>query len=445
MENIANWSNLTWQEKREVRFNKWLNPPGVKFVNKDAEKQYKTRVTRFIKAIKLEEPDRVPVMLPAQYFPAVYAGSNLKKAMNDYAELERAWLKYLREFEMDSFIPPSLVFPGKVLEILGYKIQKWPGHGLADDAPSHQFVEGEYMKADEYDAFIRDPADYLQRVFLPRSNDALKGFSRLAPITPMIGIPVSYVASFGDPEVRASYQKLLEAGQEAMKWLAVVGRISDEALSTGYPNIWGGMSGAPFDMIGDWLRGTHGIMMDMFKQPAKLHEAMEKIVPIAVSEVTGSADVLDCPVIFMPLHKGTGGFMSNKQFEEFYWPTFKKVMSGLINEGLVPMPFAEGDYEPRLDIIKDMPDSSVVWFFEKMDMVKARKVLGGKACIAGNVPVTVMTTGTPEEVKKRCRDLIKACAPGGGYILTASAFIDEGNPENLRAMMEAAKEFGVYK
>jgi uroporphyrinogen-III decarboxylase len=444
MKGISNWDQLNWQEKREVRFSKWLNPPDVKFINKDAEQQYKARVTRFIKAIKLEEPDRVPVMLPAQYFPAFYAGSSLKNAMYDYGELERAWLKYLREFEMDSFIPPSLVFPGKVLEILGYKIQKWPGHGLADNAPSHQFVEGEYMKAGEYDDFIRDPADYLQRVFLPRSNTALQGFSKLNPITPMIGIPVSYVASFGDPEVRASYLKLLEAGQEAMKWLAAVGRISDTAVSSGYPNIWGGMSGAPFDMVGDWLRGTQGIMMDMFQRPDKLYEAMERIVPIAIEETINSASISVCPVVFMPLHKGTGGFMSNKQFEEFYWPSYKKVLMGLINEGLVPLPFAEGDYEPRLEIVKDMPRSSMVWFFEKMDMAKAKKILGGSACIAGNVPVTVMTTGTPDDVKKRCRELIKVCAPGGGYILTASAFLDEVNPENLRAIMAAAKEFGKY-
>jgi len=238
---------------------------------------------------------------------------------------------------------------------------------------------------------------------------------------------------------------LMEAGQEAMKWLAAVGKISDEALSSGFPNIWGGMSGAPYDMIGDWLRGTQGIMMDMFQRPDKLHEAMERIVPIAINEAVNAASVSVCPVVFMPLHKGTGGFMSNKQFEEFYWPTFKKVLLGLINEGLVPMPFAEGDYEPRLEIISDMPRSSMVWFFEKMDMAKAKKILGSEASIAGNVPVTVMTTGTPEEVKKRCRELIKVCAPGGGYILTASAFIDKGNPENLRAMMEAAKEYGIYK
>jgi uroporphyrinogen-III decarboxylase len=443
MQGISNWSSLSWQEKREARFKKWLNP-GARFVSKEAEKLYKERVTRFIKAIKLEEPDRVPVMMPAQYFPAVYAGTNLKTVMGDYAELERAWMKFMRDFEMDSFTSPSLVFPSKVLEMLDYKIQKWPGHGLPDNAPSHQFVEGEYMKPTEYDDFLRDPADYLQRVFLPRSNGALKGFSKLSPVTPMIGIPLSYIGSFADPDVQASYLRLLEAGIEAAKWGQTVGKIGHEALTNGLPAIWGGMSGAPFDMMGDWLRGTQGIMMDMFQRPKKLHAAMEMIVPIAVNEIVSTADALECPVVFMPLHKGTGGFMSNKQFAEFYWPTFKQVMLGLINEGLVPMPFAEGDYEPRLDIIKDMPESSTVWFFERMDMARAKKVLGGVSCIAGNVPVTVMTTGTPEDVKERCRDLIKVCAPDGGYILTASAFMDIGDPENLRVLMEAAKEYGVY-
>jgi uroporphyrinogen-III decarboxylase len=197
-------------------------------------------------------------------------------------------------------------------------------------------------------------------------------------------------------------------------------------------------------MVGDWLRGTQGIMMDMFQRPAKLHEAMARLVPIAINESVSAADADASPLVFMPLHKGTGGFMSNKQFEEFYWPSFKAVMLGLINEGLVPLPFAEGDYEPRLEIIRDMPRTSVVWYFEKMNMVKAKQVLGGHTCFAGNVPVTVMVTGKPQEVKQLCRELIEICAPGSGYILTASAFMDIGNPENLRAMMAAAKEYGKY-
>jgi hypothetical protein len=444
MKEAINRADMTWEEKREERFRRWLSPD-VKFESAEAEKLYRERVTRFIKAIKLEEPDRVPVMLPVEYYPAYYAGGNLGKVMYDYDELRRAWLKFMREFDMDSFNAPSLVFPGRVLDMIDYRIMKWPGRGLPDGAPTHQYIEGEYMTADEYDAFIHNPSDYLMRYFLPRSMGKLESFRKLGPITPMVGIPVFYISQFGDPEIRATYQALLEAGQECLKWAMVVAEVGQASLAAGFPTVWGGMSQAPYDLVGDMLRGTHGIMMDMFQRPDKLHEAMEMLVPLTIAETVASANASGCPVIFIPLHKGTGGFMSNKQFETFYWPTFKKVMMGLIEEGLVPMPFAEGNYEPRLEIIRDMPRGSVIWFFEQMDMARAKKILGDVACIAGNVPASTLCTGTPRDVREHCRRLIATCAPGGGYILTAAVHMDKGNPDNLRAMMDAAREYGVYR
>lgn len=436
-------ADMSWEEKREERFKRWLSP-GIKFNSPEAEKFYKERVTRFVKAIKLENPDRVPVMIPVQFYPSVYGGYNLGTVMHDYAKMKEAWLKFLNDFEADSFLPPSLVLPARVMEMIDFKLLKWPGGELPEDTPSYQFVEGEYMPAEEYDALIYDPADYLQRYFLPRAAGVFKPFSKLARLTPFVAIPVGYVAQFADPEIRKAYETIFEASQEAVMWAMAVGEMSQIGLSAGYPNIWGGMSQAPFDMVGDFLRGTRGIMMDMFQRPDKLQEAMAKLVPVAISDAVASADVSGCPIIFIPLHKGTGGFMSNKQFEEFYWPTFKEVMMGLVNEGLVPLPFAEGNYEPRLEIIADMPRSSTVWFFEHMDMAKAKKIVGANTCIAGNVPVTMMVTGKPEEVKEHCRKLIEVCAPGSGYIMTAGAWMDIGNPDNLRAMMEAAKEYGVY-
>jgi len=439
------WAELSSEERREERFKKWLSPPGVKFSSSEAEKSYKARVNRFIKAIKLEEPDRVPVMLPVQFFPAFYAGGTLKTVMYDYKELKRSWLKFLHDFEMDSFLGPMLVLPGKMLEMIDYKIQVWPGHGLADDIPSYQYIEGEYMTPNEYDALIKDPADFLLRTFLPRSVGAFAGFRKLGPMTPFIGIPVFYITQFSDPEIRASVQALLDAAEEGAKWQAAVMEVGLEALKAGFPSIWGAFCGAPYDLIGDMLRGTKGIMMDMYQRPDKLVEAMERIAPIVIDEAVGGATASGCPVIFMPLHKGTGGFMSNKQFTTFYWPTLKKVMMGLIEEGLVPMPYAEGDYLPRLEIIKDMPRGKVIWFFERMDMAKAKEVLGDNACIAGNLPASVLCTGTPQEVTEGCHQLIDTCAQGGGYILSAAAHMDKGDPENLRAMMKTAKEYGVYR
>jgi uroporphyrinogen-III decarboxylase len=409
------------------------------------EKLYQARVTRFIKAIKLEEPDRVPVLLPAGNFAAYYDGGNLKKVMYDYDALKKAWLKFIRDFESDSFMGPGLVLPGKVLDMIDFKLEKWPGHGLGDDISSYQYIEGEYMPAAEYDQLIADPADYLLRRFLPRSVGAFKPFMKLAPITPFVGIPVFFIAQFGDPEVSRAIRTLLDAAEEMNKWAAAVAEVNVAALDAGLPAIRGGMSGAPFDMIGDFMRGTAGVMMDMYRRPEKLKLAAERLVPNVIAEAVGQANASGCPVILMPLHKGTDNFMSSKQFETFYWPTLRQVMMGLIEEGCVPMPFAEGLYNNRLEIIKDLPRSSTIWYFEATDMAKAKKVLGDYACIAGNIPVSILATGTPADVTAHCKRLIEICAPGGGYILTGGAQIDKGNPANLHAIMDAAKKYGVYK
>jgi uroporphyrinogen-III decarboxylase len=257
--------------------------------------------------------------------------------------------------------------------------------------------------------------------------------------------PMAYIMSASRPEVQQAFQSLIDAASEMRKWVQAVGEVSREMLEEGFPSFGGGMAGAPFDNLSDTLRGTQGIVMDMYRQPEKIHEAMERLVPIIIKGAVRGADNALSPVIPMPLHKGDQSFMSPIQFEEFYWPTFKKVLLGLVEEGLVPMPFAEGNYEPRLEIIADMPRSAIIWYFEVMDMAKAKQVLGDVSCIAGNVPVSLLVTSTPDVVKEACRRLIEICAPGGGYILTGGAGMNTGNPDNLHAIMDAAREYGTYK
>jgi uroporphyrinogen-III decarboxylase len=439
------WGELSPDEKREERFKRWLWPPDVKFVSPEAEKAYRERVARFVKVIKLDEPDRVPCLLPAAFFPAYYAGITLQTAIYDYDELRRAWLKFLHEFDMDAYNSPGFVLPGKVFDDLDYKIYKWPGHGLSPDVPSYQFVEGEYMKADEYDALIRDPSDFWMRVYMPRIFGALEPFRKLTPFTDIIEIPTAYFIAYTRPDVQAALQALIDAGRETAKWLEAVDEVNLAALEAGYPSFWSGFAKAPFDTIGDTLRGTQGIITDMYRRPDKLMEAMERITPLTVESAVASANASGVPSTMIPLHKGADAFMSSKQFETFYWPSLKKVVLGMINEGIVPMLFAEGSYNQRLEIVKDLPRGAVIWYFDQTDMARAKEVLGDTACIAGNVPVSILCTGTPQAVKEYCRKLIEVCGKGGGYILTGGASIDEGNPDNLRAMMAAAREYGVYQ
>ncbi len=446
MEGVSNWKELTPAQKQAARFKKWLDAPGVKFKNTEAEKLYKARVTRFTKAIKLERPDRVPCALPVGYFPAYYAGYDLKTVMYDYKKQRDAWLKFMYDFgDMDTYGGPGLVLPAKALEIIDHKLHKWPGHGLANDVRSYQFVEKDYMKSDEYDKLINDPSDFWLRTFMPRQAGGYAALARLPHLTAFVGIPIFYISAFADPEIQKAYKTIFKAAEEITKWQKITGEVSRIALEEGYPGFSGGFSGAPFDMLTDMLRGTKGIFIDIYRQPEKIHEAMERLVPIVIEEAVNIANMNLSPIVMMPLHKGEKGFMSQKQFETFYWPTFKKVLMGMINEGLVPMPFAEGNYIPRLETIQDMPRGSMIWYFEYMDMAKAKATVGRNNCIYGNLPVSTMVTGTPEEVKEGCRKLIETCAPGSGYILSAAASMDFGKVENLHAMMDAAKEYGVYK
>ena len=89
--------------------------------------------------------------------------------------------------------------------------------------------------------------------------------------------------------------------------------------------------------------------------------------------------------------------------------------------GFVPYLFAEGAYNSRLEAIADVPKGKTLWQFDRTDMRRAKEVLGGIACIQGNVPNTLLQLGTVEEVQDYCRDLIEAVAPGGGFILDVGA------------------------
>jgi uroporphyrinogen-III decarboxylase len=66
-------------------------------------------------------------------------------------------------------------------------------------------------------------------------------------------------------------------------------------------------------------------------------------------------------------------------------------------------------------------------------------------CIMGNVPSSILQTGSPDEVREYCRKLIDAVGKDGGFILSPRSSIDEAKPENIKAMIDFTKEYGVYR
>jgi uroporphyrinogen-III decarboxylase len=439
------WQEMTWQEKRKKRFNKWLSAEGISFRSPEAKQKYRERATRMIKAIAMEIPDRVPVHLTSGSIIAYNAGVTLKDVIYDYSKIIPAWMKWLEDYDQDTNDIPGF-FPARVYEILDYRTMKWPGGGLPDNASLQNFVEKEYMQADEYDLFMNNPFDFGARYFTPRTWGAFEPLAHIPPLSSYQGLPQRLMAMCQDPAFQKLFKAIWKASQENAKYQEVIKQCSQISLETGFPPLTGGMAQAPFDTIADSLRGTRGTSMDIYRQPEKLLDTLEAIVDRSVKSAVDMTNMARSPVVLIPMHKGDVSFMSVKQFEEFYWPTFRKLLLGLINEGCVPWMVIDGRYDKaRLEIISDLPRSSVVWNMEKTDMFEAKEILGNSACITGNVTATQLYTHSPQDIKEYCRKLIEFCGKNGGYILSLGSGPDKCDPASLHAIVEAAYEYGVYK
>ena len=71
------------------------------------------------------------------------------------------------------------------------------------------------------------------------------------------------------------------------------------------------------------------------------------------------------------------------------------------------------------------------------DLKKAKEVLGGKVCVAGNVsPTGVFFSGTPKEVISEGKACVEAWGEGGGYVLASGCDFPKDVPfENIQALM----------
>ncbi len=408
---------------------------------------FETRIGRINDAIALRKPDRVPFFPTYHLFPARYVGMTYQEAFYDQERWLAAFEKAILDHDPDLYFQPgaAIAASGAAHEALDNKQIHWPGHGVAAHR-TFQFIEGEYMKAEEYDEFLEDPSDWTVRKYLPRIYGNLQGLGMLPPLTSMLagyaGSGITGILAI--PPVAAAFQALQQAAQVSAGWSMGYAQFEKEMNAQGYPAFATAVALAPYDLISDMLRGMRGTMKDMYRCPDKLIAAMERILPIQIGGAIGQAHMSGNPRIFIPLHRGADGFMSDEQFERFYWPTLKALILALIDAGLVPGPFWEGGYNQRLQYLKELPPGKVMGIFDRSDLVKVKEVLGDTMCIAGGMPISLLQAGTPEQVRAETKKIIETVGWDGGFIMSTSSVLDEADPVLVQAWADATREYGGY-
>ena len=415
-------------------------------MEKTAKQLRQEREKRIMDAIQLRMPDRVPVISAMGYFPARYTGIPCSAAYYDYDAWYDAYKKTLRDFQPDMIFQQGFS-PGKALEILNPKQMRWPGYGV-DPYQGHQSIEIDNMKADEFDEYMNDTSAYRVRVFMCRTSENLAGLALLPPLSELGGGPMGIQAlamAFGEPKLAKAIHTLQKAGREMRRWRTRQEKFNKLILDMGFPQYFQGAAMPPYDVISHSLRGMTGTMLDMFRQPDKLLEMCEYLLKKTLERPMPPPNEYGNIRIFMTNTRGSDDFLSMQQFRTFYWPTFKKLVMALIERGMTPCIFFEGNFTSRLEYLLEFPRGKMLARFDTTDIFRAKEVLKDHVCIEGNVPSSLLQVGTVQQVKDYCKKLIDVCGKGGGYILSPRSSTDEVKPANLKAMIEFTKEYGVYK
>jgi hypothetical protein len=400
---------------------------------------------RITDAIHLKPTDRVPIICGLGYFPAKYAGIPSSAAYYDFDAWLAAYRKTLVDYHADMIFHQGFT-PGKALEILKPNNLRWPGYGV-DPYKGHQSIEIESMQAEDYDAYLADPTDFMFRTMVARSSDELAGWANLPKLDVLGGGmgAQGLAMAFTDPGVEKAIKVLQKTGREMRKWTKRQAKFNKVMLECGYPQYFQGSAGPPYDRLSIAMRGMRGTMMDMYRNPDKIIATCEKILQAALNTPLPPPNEFGNIRLFMTITRGSDDFLSKAQLDKFYWPTFRKLIHSLIDRGGTPCVFLEGNFVSKLEYLLDFPKGKMLIRLDTTDIQRAKDVLKGHLCIQGNVPSSLLQTGSVQDVKNYCKNLIDTVGKGGGFILSPRSSTDEVKPENLKAMIDFTREYGVYR
>lgn len=411
----------------------------------DYEARYQERKLRIETAIANGIPDRVPnVMRPGSY-PLFQAGISSGRAMVDHEAACKAMLDFYTQYSYTDVASATGHVPAaKALEALQVKNYRWPGDpkGLPENG-AYQFIEYPTLLEDEYEELFADPASFWLRKRLPRTIGLLE---RMADVDylDLACTGTGGMSFLTSPERIPVYKGLLAAAEENARMIEIGDIYNAKLRDLGYYDMSGGGGATAFDILGDSLRGTMGMMEDLIVNREDVKRALDLFSDLHIRNSLKFCKASGKRYKWVMLHKGFDNFISEKDYAELYWPYLRKWIMTLIDNDITPVVYTEGAYTSRLKFLKDVPKNKVIYHFETVDYKEAKKELEGVACIMGGYPVYTVTYGTPYEVKEKVKEVLDILAPGGGYLFATSFSLENCPKANIETLMESVELYGKY-
>jgi uroporphyrinogen-III decarboxylase len=343
---------------------------------------------RFWAAVNLQECDRVPVGMPLSWFTARHAGITMAEfAINCKANAAASFKAYqdLGEFEVVPFLNFSPVAMGTAMPIK----QKFPGRELPPDSII-QYHEQEIMQAEEYDIVINKGWNYYNKEYvLPRTHPEFTGPG-------------------GEKYLRDKQQEVNRTSEKMLPLYEKKSILFTSAV----------MAMPPFEML-SMARSFSAFLLDLYRRPNKVTAAMEVMMAESIETITSQLKASRKIFGSTAISRSASTFISPKHFEKFVFPYIKEIADIYMANDLTMVFHLDQDWLKFLPYFKELPEGRYIIELDGLtDIFEAKKIIGDRMCLMGDVPARMFKLGTRRDVEQYCRKLIDVVGKGSGFILS---------------------------
>ncbi|MBR6114559.1 MAG: hypothetical protein IKQ10_05175 [Oscillospiraceae bacterium] len=371
---------------------------------------YEQRWNRTMRAVRMEKVDKIPFSYSGSAYIARREGLKIADYISDYPAAIDASVRFCRELPGVDTIHTPIMNP-EALKTLWLSEVKSPGKELPDDE-LWQIHEYKRMEREDYEKIIKlgyGPwlAEYMQKLGDP--GPSLAGFVRAMPVA--------------------------------------IGRLASEAQ---VPVINGGGNvGGPIEGFCG-ARTLMEFFMDLMEEPELVKAAMDRAFEVLYANYVATLDALPAAARAMT-GAWIGGWraapymLSHTTFMEFCWPYLEQLIMATIERGVLPILHFDSNWDNELETIATLPPRTCILMLDgATDPRRARRILGDRMCLMGDVPSRMLAYSTPNEVYEYTTRLIDDVGHDTGLIVSSGCDCPlNARDENVDAMIQATIDYRV--
>lgn len=368
---------------------------------------WKERHERVQKALNYEPVDRVPISFLGTAYAPMAQGLPLSKFCTDPDAAEAVTFDCLDELGVDGV---NLTVPGLLhvlLTNLWLARVKIPGRDLPENT-LWQVHETEVMTVEDYGIIVNKGWE----AFLENSMPKLHKLDLL---------------------------------EKHNQWLAE--KLADMPRryhERGFDTMCCMITEIPFEALCG-ARSMGKFFFDCYRIPDKVKAVMDVMQPFYIKQAIDVANACGLKSVWVGGWRGASAMVSPKIWNEFVFPYYLDMVTKLQKNGIFCVLHFDQNWDRDIRRFLEFPRRSCAVSFDGTTNIRrAKEILGDHMAFLGDVPSAMLACGTPGDVSKYVRELIRDLGPTGLIMKPGCDAPFNALRENMEAMVAATHEFGTF-